>query len=154
MSVAIVCMIKQIGSNMNQSDASRNISEQFIDSSCLSLVSDGINQFNGEFNWDKRLQGLILSSYFVGYLLTNMPGGWLSFKFGSKIVLAVSIFVSSLLTLGLPFVARINVILLIACRFFIGFAHGVFWPSFSGFWVTYKLKKLRETFDLFHYFYN
>ena len=138
MSVAIVCMVK---TNINESIVIKNISEISMDSSCVSSAPNGIKQFYGEFDWDKRLQGLVLSSYFVGYLLTNMPGGWLSFKFGSKIVLAVSLFVSSLLTLGLPFAARINVTLLIACRFLIGLSHGVFWPSFSGFWVKYILEK-------------
>ena len=144
MSVAIVCMIKHNDSShdhqsqyLNESSSIDNqVNSSLSGSMCETSVSAKKKHFdNGEFYWDKQTQGLILSFYFVGYLLTEIPGGWLSLKFGSKIVLAVAILVGSVLTLLLPFAARIHVGMLIAGRFLIGLAHGVVWPAFSGFWV-------------------
>jgi MFS family permease len=142
MSVAIVCMIRHNDTTplpeQNNDNSHLNDTLAFDSSSssvCEASVSKKKHSDNGEFYWNKQTQGLILSFYFVGYLLTEIPGGWLSLKFGSKIVLAVAILVSSVLTLLLPFAARIHVGMLIACRFLIGLAHGVVWPAFSGFWV-------------------
>lgn len=36
------------------------------------------------FNWDQATQGYILGSYYWGYLLTNIPGGILSERYGAK----------------------------------------------------------------------
>jgi len=42
-----------------------------------------------EFGWSPTTQGLVLSSFFVGYLTTQILGGVLSDKFGGKWVLGV-----------------------------------------------------------------
>ena len=42
-----------------------------------------------EFKWSSTTQGLILSSFFVGYLTTQVVGGVLADKFGGKGVLGV-----------------------------------------------------------------
>ena len=38
----------------------------------------------GEFNWNEETQGYVLGSFFYGYILTQVPGGWLASKFGGK----------------------------------------------------------------------
>ena len=40
-----------------------------------------------EFKWSSTKQGLILSSFFAGYLTTQVVGGVLADKFGGKGVL-------------------------------------------------------------------
>lgn len=42
-----------------------------------------------EFGWSSTTQGLVLSSFFVGYLTTQVLGGALADKFGGKWVLGV-----------------------------------------------------------------
>ena len=39
---------------------------------------------DGEFDWDKETQGIILGAFFWGYLLTQIPGGWLAERVGGK----------------------------------------------------------------------
>jgi MFS family permease len=78
--------------------------------------------------------GLILSSFFYGYLFTQIVGAWLAIRFGPKIVLVISIFISSIFTLLTPLAARLGYIALFICRFLIGLAHGVVWPSLGGLW--------------------
>lgn len=126
MSVAIVCMVNHTAANSHSTHQNETFStfNQSIDTSgCGSYQSKKSSGLNGEFNWDKNTQGLILASYFVGYLITEIPGGWLSLKFGSKIVLALAILIASILTIILPFAARIHYTLLILSRFLIGAAH-------------------------------
>lgn len=74
MSVAIVCMVKHTA-NESYSITS-NVSSILAnsDSSCEASVSKKGKQFSGEFEWSKQLQGLILSAYFIGYLITEIPG--------------------------------------------------------------------------------
>lgn len=39
-----------------------------------------------DFNWDSTEQGLVLSSFFYGYILTQLIGGYLGSKFGGHYV--------------------------------------------------------------------
>jgi MFS family permease len=42
--------------------------------------------------WDSMTQGLILGSFFYGYICTQLPGGWLSRKYGGKSVYLCGVF--------------------------------------------------------------
>ena len=50
-------------------------------------------------------------------------------------MLALSMGVGSLITILIPFCARIHYWALIICLFFTGAAHGSFWPSVSSYWA-------------------
>ncbi|UQZ88613.1 hypothetical protein C4J81_05085 [Deltaproteobacteria bacterium Smac51] len=43
--------------------------------------------------------GLFMNTFYMGYMATQLPGGMLSDRFGAKIVLAASLFISGLATL-------------------------------------------------------
>ena len=60
--------------------------------------------------------GVILGSFFYGYICLQIPGGWLSTKFGGKRLFGMAIFLASLLALITPFVVRWNVYVFIALR--------------------------------------
>jgi ACS family sodium-dependent inorganic phosphate cotransporter-like MFS transporter 5 len=86
MSVAIVCMINNTAlkemndaanalkaTNLVTSTASsfnNSIAEET--SQCLFQEVKGAKTFNGEFAWNKKIQGLVLSSYFYGYITTQV----------------------------------------------------------------------------------
>lgn len=38
------------------------------------------NYPNGPFEWNKKKQGILLSSFFAGYFILQIPAGWLAFK--------------------------------------------------------------------------
>ncbi|CAK9294358.1 unnamed protein product [Gordionus sp. m RMFG-2023] len=75
--------------------------------------------------WDKRMQGHILASFFYGYILTQIPGGWLSFRYGAKGVLAGGLALVSICTLISPPLARLNPYAFMLARFGQGLGEGV-----------------------------
>ena len=60
--------------------------------------------------------GWVLSAFFYGYLLTQIPGGWLATRFGGKHVYGLGIVATSVLTLLTPLAAEFSVWMLIAVR--------------------------------------
>ena len=70
----------------------------------------------GEFNWDANTQAFILGAFFYGYILTQVPGGWLAERFGGKWLFGVGILCTSVLTLLTPLAARTHVYALVAVR--------------------------------------
>ncbi|XP_026735216.1 putative inorganic phosphate cotransporter [Trichoplusia ni] len=52
------------------------------------------------YEWDKKTQGLILSSFFWGYMCMQIPGGLLAKKFGGKPIILVAL-VSNVFLTGL-----------------------------------------------------
>lgn len=61
-----------------------------------------------EYDWNEQKQSLILSSFFWGYVLIQLPAGTWARKFGAKILLTVSMGVCSVLTLLTPVAANLG----------------------------------------------
>lgn len=74
-----------------------------------------------KFAWSEEVQGVILSSFFWGYIITHVPGGFLAEKFGGKYVLGIGILWPALLTLLTPLVVNDDPTYLIILRFLEGF---------------------------------
>lgn len=55
-----------------------------------------------KYDWSQQLQGLILSSFYWGYILTHVPGGILSARFGGKYTLLLGVLVATVFTLLTP----------------------------------------------------
>jgi len=62
----------------------------------------------------------VLSSFFYGYIITQLPGGCLALKFGGKNLFGLGILSTAVLTLLTPVAARTSVALLVALRILIG----------------------------------
>lgn len=45
---------------------------------------------------------MILSAFYVGYILTHVPGGLLAQRFGGKYVFSLGILISALLSMAIP----------------------------------------------------
>ncbi|XP_013178070.1 PREDICTED: vesicular glutamate transporter 1 isoform X1 [Papilio xuthus] len=87
-----------------------------------------------EFDWSSQTKGLVLSSFFYGYLVTQLPGGWLAAKIGGNRVFAIGIGATSLLTLFTPPLAHTSTALLIAVRIVEGLFEGVTYPCIHAVW--------------------
>lgn len=91
-----------------------------------------VMKHTGEFDWDEETQGLILSSFFWGYVVNSIPGGLLAERWGVKYVLGCSVFVSSSGTLITPLVSRtFGSWGLICLRIFIGLGQGTVYPALN-----------------------
>ena len=64
--------------------------------------------------------GIILGSFFYGYLTTQLPGGWLACRFGGKRVLGFGVLFTAIFTLLVPVAARLSVYLFIFARILAG----------------------------------
>ncbi|MDM5335256.1 MFS transporter [Ureibacillus composti] len=79
--------------------------------------------------------GLVLSSFFLGYAIMQLPGGILADRFGAKRVLLLAVIVWSIFT-GLTAVAW-GLGILLVIRFLFGIGEGGFQPSASKLITTY-----------------
>lgn len=83
----------------------------------------------GEFDWDRSTQSHLLGTFFYGYILTQVAGGWVSDRFGGKMTMIVSMLglgVTSLLT---PISARIDPKIVMGIRFLQGCFQGAILPT-------------------------
>lgn len=74
----------------------------------------------GSFDWNAKQQGLALGCYYYGYMISNAPGGWLSDKFGFRLIAGLTMLVSSILTLLQPIIARLSFEGFVASRMLLG----------------------------------
>ncbi|XP_046377077.1 sialin-like [Haliotis rufescens] len=106
---------------------------------------------DGEFNWDEQLQGHVLGSFFYGYCLTQVLGGWLAELVGGKRTFGFSVLVTSILTLVTPTAASLHVYALIVVRVLQGMAQGFAFPSIHSLWSKWAPVKERSRLVAFTY---
>ena len=92
-------------------------------------ISVAIIAMATEYGWDKTLQGSVMSAFFIGYLLTQIAGGWLADRFGGKPVLAGGVVIWSLFTALTPPAAAGGLAALLVARIGMGVGEGVSFPS-------------------------
>ncbi|KAG2459939.1 VGLU3 protein, partial [Polypterus senegalus] len=61
-----------------------------------------------QFNWDPETVGLIHGSFFWGYIVTQIPGGFISNKLAANRVFGAAIFLTSMLNMLIPSAARVH----------------------------------------------
>lgn len=143
LSVAIVCMLNYTAINeLKEDKPGDNVTVIINITNEHQCGSDGATNKtkiskDGEFVWNAELQGLILSSFFWGYLVTQVPGGWMSEKFGSKLVWGWFMFATIIASFFMPIAARISPILFIILRIIQGLGEGVVWPATSFLWARW-----------------
>ena len=62
------------------------------------VISTAIPYIGKEFNLSKTAMGAIMSAFFAGYTLFQIPGGVLVDKFGARKTMTVSILIWSIFT--------------------------------------------------------
>lgn len=58
------------------------------------------------YDWSQELQGLILSSFYWGYILTHVPGGLLSARIGGKYTLLLGVLIATIFTIFTPIAVK------------------------------------------------
>ncbi len=104
-----------------------------------------------QFGWTDTERGIVLSSFFVGYLVTQILGGSLAARFGGKAVLGFGVLWWSLFTLLTPLSAMTSFPVLIAVRILMGLGEGVAFPAtynLLGRWVPPQERTRAASFNL------
>jgi MFS family permease len=100
-------------------------------------LSVAILDMSKELGYNSGDSGLILSSFFIGYILSQLPGGHLAAKFGAKPIIGYSIFFSGLISAVTPFAARSSFAALIFLRIALGIVQGALYPSIMTLWSVW-----------------
>lgn len=80
-----------------------------------------IFQYGVRYEWDSKIQGLMLGAYFWGYISTSIPGGLIAEKVGASRIVAITGFLSAILTILTPLAASIHYGAVIFVRILLGF---------------------------------
>ncbi|KAJ8767845.1 hypothetical protein K2173_020785 [Erythroxylum novogranatense] len=113
----------------------RNIPERYklIGTTSLAFVICNMDKVNlsvaiipmsHQFGWNASVAGLVQSSFFWGYALSQLPGGWLAKTFGGRKVLEMGVLTWSLATAIVPFLAGFMPGLILT-RILVGIGEGV-----------------------------
>ncbi|KAI3711719.1 hypothetical protein L1987_70264 [Smallanthus sonchifolius] len=87
-------------------------------------LSIAIIPMSHQFGWSSSVAGLVQSSFFWGYALSQLPGGWLSKIFGGRVILQFGVLGWSLATTLVPLVAGFMPGLVLS-RILVGIGEGV-----------------------------
>ncbi|XP_077688611.1 voltage-gated purine nucleotide uniporter SLC17A9 [Eretmochelys imbricata] len=99
---------------------------------------------SSHFDWDKKQSGIVLSSFFWGYCLTQIIGGYLSDQIGGEKVLLLSAsawgFITAITPL-LTYISSAHLIFMTLARFLMGLLQGVYFPALASLFS----QKVRES---------
>ena len=91
----------------------------YVDRSAISL---SLSHIAKDFNMGPAELGVVLSIFYLGYTVMQIPGGWLADRFGSKYVVITSIALWSVFTVLTGFAWSLTSLLVI--RFLFGLGEG------------------------------
>ncbi|XP_054734152.1 sialin [Anastrepha obliqua] len=102
------------------------------------VIDDAGNvSYEQDFPWDSKQKGLILSSFFYGYITTQFIGGFIGAKIGGNIVFGLGIGTTALLTLLTPLAAKHSLEMFLAVRIIEGVFEGVTFPCIHAVWARW-----------------
>jgi len=136
LSVAMVAMVNHTAvaamSNHSAGAAIPNNATVTSDDQDDALQGEDVETIsNGPFPWSPKQQGAILSAYFLGYFVTQIPGGRMAELFSGKYVFLVAVLMNTVGTLLSPVLAFLDYRALMAIRVFEGFGGGFTFPAMT-----------------------
>ena len=104
-------------------------------------ISVAIIPMQEQFGWSESQVGIILGSFYFGYMITMTVGGYLADRYGGKKVLGYALLIWSLFTIITPLFAYQGLWWLILVRILMGLGEGVTFPSWHSIyarWIPFK----------------
>ena len=98
----------------------------YLDRTNISVASIPMKE---QFGWTETTKGVVLSSFFIGYILLQVVSGTLANRYGGKLVLGVAVIWWSLFTVLTPPAALISLPMLIAARIALGLGEAAVFPA-------------------------
>ncbi|XP_058459234.1 sialin [Malaya genurostris] len=93
---------------------------------------------NDGFEWNEYEQGLVLGAFFWLHWITQVPGGILARKYGTKLVFGLSNAIGCWLCFLMPLASYLDLRIIIFLRVIQGLIVGVAWPAMhhmAGQWI-------------------
>ncbi|XP_057359133.1 solute carrier family 17 member 9 isoform X2 [Manis pentadactyla] len=87
-----------------------------------------------DFGWNRKEAGVVLSSFFWGYCLTQVVGGHLGDRIGGEKVILLSASAWGLITAATPLLARLgsaHLVVMTSARVLTGLLQGVYFPALT-----------------------
>jgi len=81
------------------------------------------------YGWSATTKGWVLSSFFIGYLFAQIPGGWFVNRYGGRAVMGVSLIWWSIATILTPISAMASLGALIVVRIAMGLGEAAVTPA-------------------------
>ncbi|KAF5284284.1 hypothetical protein FQA39_LY04577 [Lamprigera yunnana] len=107
--------------------------------------SETVNIQQEGMEWTAQEVAWVLASFFPGYVISHIPGGFLADAYGGKHVLGIGVLTSALVSLVTPIGIEIGgVRLLCVLRFLIGIVQGALFPSVSTLLARWVPRKERS----------
>jgi len=88
--------------------------------------------------WSPVLQGYILSSFFYGYIVTQLPAGLLTNLYGGRVFFGAGIGICAIVNLLIPLAAKASPGWLIFLRIIQGLSQGFIFPSMHCLWSKWS----------------
>ena len=111
-------------------------------------LSSAAEPMQRRYGWSEATKGLVLSSFFWGYVPGQIPGGMLAQHFGGKIVFGTGVAVTAVLTLLLPNLAA-DLPSLYALRALMGLGEAVTFPAANVLYTQWVPSKERAVLVAF-----
>eukprot|EP01034_Spumella_vulgaris_P017036 gene17036-21720_t len=90
-----------------------------------------------DLDWTESQKGLVLSAFYWGYAIGQLPASRLGQYYGAKWLFGLSILISSILTLLVPVASRSSFGMALFIRVLIGFFESAGFPSAYHFFPTW-----------------
>lgn len=87
-----------------------------------------------DFYWTSKQRGMVDSSFFYGYMVTQIPGGVIASKFPANRLFGIAVGGSALVNLLVPASCRMHYGAVIFLRIVQGLVEGVSYPACHGIW--------------------
>ncbi|XP_003746127.1 sialin [Galendromus occidentalis] len=106
-----------------------NNTDNSTDDLSLSLQGNSTRPDVPVYPWDESMRGWLLQAFFMGYILTQIPGGYLAESVSVKWVFGYGIFLTACLTILSEAAVRIDYSAFFVLRVLEGVCEGVTYPS-------------------------
>ena len=100
-------------------------------------ISVAIIPMQEQFGWSELQVGIVLGTFYAGYMISMTLGGYLADKYGGKKVLGYALIVWSLFTIITPFFAYSGLWWLIFIRILLGLGEGVTFPAWHSIYARW-----------------
>jgi MFS transporter, ACS family, solute carrier family 17 (sodium-dependent inorganic phosphate cotransporter), other len=98
----------------------------YIDRVNISVASIAMKD---QYGWTDTTKGVVLSSFFVGYMATQILSGWFANRYGGKRILGFAVVWWSFFTMLTPVAAGLSLPLLLMARIALGLGESATYPA-------------------------